>query len=103
MTARAYLSAEQLAELTPWTQDAVEKMVRRGVLVRGIHYFQPFGRRARLLFKWSAIVSLIEAGTVQPGSDAVIQDEPVADGAANGSNHILNVEKATTKLQRLLG
>ena len=57
---REYLSAEQLAEATPWTASAIEKMVRRGALKQGVHYFQPFGHRTQLLFEWSAIVELIE-------------------------------------------
>jgi hypothetical protein len=35
-------------------------MVTRGVLRKGVHYFQPFGGRSQLVFKWRAIVSLIE-------------------------------------------
>ena len=40
--------------------EAIEKMVTRGVLKRDVHYFQPFGRRTQLIFKWNAIVTLIE-------------------------------------------
>ena len=57
---REYLSAEQLAELTPWSIEALQKLIQRGVMRRDVHYFQPFGRRTQLVFKWSAIVHLIE-------------------------------------------
>lgn len=97
---RAYLSAEQLAELTPWTPDAIEKMIRRGVLVRDVHYFQPFGKRGRLVFKWDAIVTLIEGRRVQCEPQAVVEGEPLA--AAVAARCVLDVEKATTDLQRLL-
>jgi hypothetical protein len=95
---RVYLSAEQLAELTPWTPDAIEKMIRRRVLVCGVHYFQPFGRRGRLLFKWEAIVALIE------GQAIPVQAPAVLDAAAPmvPARRTLDVEKATTELQRLL-
>lgn len=59
--ARAYLNAEQLAAITPWSADAIEKMVRRGVLKLGVHYFQPQGRGTKLIFKWAAICEFIEA------------------------------------------
>ena len=57
---REYLSAVQLAALTPWSVEAINKKVRRGELVRGKHYFQPNGPGSQLVFKWSAIVALIE-------------------------------------------
>jgi hypothetical protein len=57
---REYLDAKQLAAQTPWSVNAIEKMIRRGVLRKSVHWFQPFGRRTQVLFKWSAIVGLIE-------------------------------------------
>ena len=91
---REYLSAEQLAEVTPWSVDAIEKMVHREVLKRNVHYFQPFGRRTQLVFKWSAIVTLIE------GDHTKIDD--------THSEHVverrgqIDVEKAKAGLGRLL-
>lgn len=98
---RAYLSAEQLGELTPWSPDAVEKMIRRGVLIRGVHYFQPFGRRGRLLFKWDAVVALIEGRPVQSETQPMVEGDLAA--AVPSTRPTLDVEKATTDLQRLLG
>jgi hypothetical protein len=34
---REYLSAEQLAKVTPWSISAIEKMVSRGILKRDVH------------------------------------------------------------------
>jgi hypothetical protein len=96
---RPYLSAEQLAELTPWTPDAIEKMIRRGVLVPGVHYFQPFGRRTKLIFKWEAIVALIE-GRAAPGFVCAVIPESETRESSDG--RVIDVEKATTELQRLL-
>lgn len=89
---REYLHAEQLAAVTPWSADAIEKMVRRGTLQRGVHYFQPHGRGTKLIFKWSAIVMLIESGM---GVGA-------ATGRSPESGKVIDVEKATTGLRRLL-
>jgi hypothetical protein len=99
---RAYISAEQLAALTPWTPDAIEKMMRRGLLVRGVHYFQPFGRRSRLLFRWDAIVALIEGRVIQSEQQPAVEGEPAKVATVAPARRTLDVEKATTDLQRLL-
>lgn len=93
--AREYLNAEQLAELTPWSTDAIEKMVRRGTLKIGVHYFQPFGHRSQLLFKWHAIVALIE-GQLESEHQALAAQDPLLKGP-------LDVAKAAENLGRLLG
>jgi len=93
---RPYVSAQQLAELTPWTPDAIEKMVRRGVLRRGMHYFQPGGRRTQLIFKWSAIEDLIEGRVIPGQTTSVLEDAP------RRVVRELDVEKATKELQSLL-
>lgn len=94
-----YLSAQQLAALTPWSVRAIEKMVARGLLLRGVHYFQPFGRRSQRIFKWAAIKELIESGGSAPLPRSMIGNPPVV-GRMNGQ---IDVEKATAELQRLLG
>ena len=90
---REYLSIEQFAALGPWSADAIEKMIRRGVLRRDVHYFQPFGPRTRLIFKWTAIVTLIE------GRTSLVDTQGVAP-ASWGT--VLDVETATADLHRLL-
>ncbi|MFI5366714.1 MAG: hypothetical protein ACHQ4J_13945 [Candidatus Binatia bacterium] len=99
-TPKPYISAEELAQRTPWTLDAIEKMIRRGVLVRGRHYFQPTGQRGRLIFKWATIVALIEERAIQSGSESMIE---AGLSKAQKTKQVLDVEKATTDLQRLLG
>jgi hypothetical protein len=54
---KPYLSTSELSELTPWTEDAIKKLMQRGVLQPGRDWFH-FGRR--IVFKWAAIVDLIE-------------------------------------------
>lgn len=94
-----YLSAEQLAAVTPWTVDAIEKMIDRGMLVKNVHFFQPFGRRSQRIFKWAAIEALIEGGAA-PAEGARMVEQTPAPAPAIGT---IDVEKATTELQRLLG
>ncbi len=91
---REYLSAAQLAQVTPWSVEAIHKMVQRGVLRREVHFFQPFGPRAHLVFKWRAIVTLIEGRSLD-GDDR--EDGRVIELGA------IDVEKATAEFSRLLG
>jgi hypothetical protein len=99
---KPYLSAEELAQRTPWTLEAIEKMIRRGLLVRGRHYFQPTGQRGRLIFKWAAIVALIEERAIQSGSESVIEALEAGPSTTQKKKRVLDVEKATADLQRLL-
>lgn len=94
-----YLSVEQLAAVTPWSVRAIEKMVSRSVLVKGVHYFQPFGRRSQRIFKWAAIEALIESGAAPAAGGRVLDQTP----ASTQTIGKIDVEKATTELQRLLG
>jgi hypothetical protein len=56
---KPYVSIAELAELTPWTDQAIRTMISRGILRKGKHYFH-VGRRP--VFKWAAIVAFIEQG-----------------------------------------
>jgi hypothetical protein len=94
VTPRAYLNAEQLSVLTPWSPDAIRRMVQRGVLHKGEHFFQPLGPGTHRLYKWSAIVELIESNDAEPPMAGAVERraEPEA----------INVEEATARLRRLL-
>lgn len=91
---RPYLYAEELSALTPWSTDAIDRMVARGILRLGVHYFQPGGRR---IFKWQAIVELIEGERV--GDPSAPAGEP-RQGLRRG---VLDVERTTEGFRRLLG
>jgi hypothetical protein len=96
VSAKPYLYAEELSALTPWTVDAINTKVRRGELQRGVHYFQDH-KGGRLIFKWAAIVDLIErvsANGANEGASLALSHAP------NGK--VLNVAKAKAELQRLL-
>jgi hypothetical protein len=94
VTPRAYLNAEQLSMLTPWSPDAIRRMIQRGVLRKGEHFFQPLGSGTHRLFKWTAIVELIESNDAEPPMTGAVdcRTEPEA----------INVEEATQRLRRLL-
>lgn len=59
---KPYLSIRELAELTPWTDQAIRTMISRGVLREGVHFFY-VGRRP--VFKWEAVVAFIEHREVE--------------------------------------
>ena len=92
-TVREYLYAEQVAALTPWSEDALDRLIQRGTLRAGVHFFQPTGHRGRRIFKWSALVRLIEAHDLEPAP--VVRTKMRTKG--------LDVEKAEERLRRLLG
>ena len=54
---KPYLSIAELAQLTPWTDQAIRTMLSKGKLQEGVHFFY-VGRRP--IFKWAAIVAFIE-------------------------------------------
>jgi len=56
---KPYLSIAELAQLTPWTDQAIRTMISRGVFREGQHFVY-VGRRP--VFKWAAIVGFIEQG-----------------------------------------
>jgi hypothetical protein len=94
---REYVHIEELEERTPWTREAVKALMRRGVLVRGKHYFQPSGPHGRLIFKWSAVVGLIEAG----GRDSADVVETIP--RRRRGRIAIDVEEVTARARRLLG
>jgi hypothetical protein len=98
VAAPPYLSTDQLAQLTPWTIEAINTMRKRAVLKRGVHYFQPAGKHGQVIFKWAAVVELIEGSAC---SQRNVVDTPQSVIAlANGK--IIHVEEATERANRLL-
>jgi len=96
---RPYLSIQQLAEVTPWTAGAIRKMVARGVMQLGVHYFRPLGRRREVVFKWAAIVALIEGSTIRCPAATMVDDRTGSAAAHKG----IDVEQATASFEALLG
>jgi len=89
VTPRPYMSIEQLAAVTPWTSEAIRRMVSRGRLQKGVHYFQ-LRARGQLVFKWEAIVALIEREAVPAAPAAAAEGDPC------------DIEAITATLRRVL-
>ena len=89
---REYLYIEQLAELTPWTEDAIRTMVARGKFKLGVHYFKPQGLNSRPIFSWEAVVKYIEVDDNASRAGDVI---PLADGT------MIDLNETTAKAHRL--
>jgi hypothetical protein len=49
-----YLTTEQLAERIQYDPRTIRNQLKDSVLLEGVHYVRPFGRR-KLLFIWEAI------------------------------------------------
>ena len=49
-----YMTTEELAEKLRYDARYVRECLKDSVLVEGIHYFRPFGRR-KILYVWEAI------------------------------------------------
>lgn len=70
---REYLYIEQLAELTPWTPQAIRTLVSRGKLKQGVHFFRPLGPTSRPIFRWSAIQEFIEGSQAGEANENALQ------------------------------
>ncbi len=64
---KPYLSIAELAQLTPWTDQAIRTMISRGVFREGEHYFY-VGRRP--VFKWAAVVGFIEKRALKQAGES---------------------------------
>jgi hypothetical protein len=74
---KPYVSIAELAQLTPWTDQAIRTMMSKGILRPGRHFFY-VGRRA--IFKWSAIVAFIEQSEELEGDRVPHYRDNSADG-----------------------
>ena len=89
----------EVAELTPWTEDAIRAKIRRGELRAGEHYFQE-GHRGRLIFKWDAIVDEIENGGAAERAHAKTKGRSQEQRRSHGK--AIDVEETKSGLRRLL-
>ncbi|HVO24461.1 MAG TPA: hypothetical protein VMW56_12635 [Candidatus Margulisiibacteriota bacterium] len=96
-TVRPYMSIEQLEAATPWSVPAIRKKMARSVLKLGVHYFRPLGRRREVVFKWSAIVAMVEQQSPR------VEEPESAPSRPRRTTGIIDVEQATADFERLLG
>jgi hypothetical protein len=49
-----YLTARELAERIKYKPNVINNMLKDSVLLEGVHYVRPFGRR-KVLYLWEAV------------------------------------------------
>jgi hypothetical protein len=57
-----YLTARELAERIKYKPNVINNLLKDSVLIEGIHYVRPFGRR-KVLYLWEAVEqAMLEGG-----------------------------------------
>jgi len=57
-----YLTARELAERIKYKPNVINNMLKDSVLLEGVHYVRPFGRR-KVLYLWEAVEhAMLEGG-----------------------------------------
>ena len=60
-TGSTYLTARELAERIKYKPAVINNLLKDSVLLEGIHYVRPFGRR-KVLYIWEAVEQSMLAG-----------------------------------------
>lgn len=62
-TSATYLTARELADRIKYKPHVINNMLKDSVLLEGVHYIRPFGRR-KVLYLWEAVErTMIEGGS----------------------------------------
>ena len=61
---KTYLTAKELSERIKYKPNVINNMLKDAVLIEGIHYIRPFGRR-RVLYLWEAVEQTMLTGAEQ--------------------------------------
>ena len=68
-----YLTARELAERIKYKPNVINNMLKDSVLIEGIHYVRPFGRR-KVLYIWEAVErTMIDGGKQSAAVTAMAQ------------------------------
>ena len=59
-----YLTARELAERIKYKPNVINNMLKDSVLIEGVHYVRPFGRR-KVLYLWEAVERTMLQGGAQ--------------------------------------
>ena len=59
-----YLTARELAERIKYKPNVINNMLKDSVLIEGVHYVRPFGRR-KVLYLWEAVERTMLNGGVK--------------------------------------
>ena len=66
-----YLTARELAERIKYKPNVINNMLKDSVLLEGIHYVRPFGRR-KVLYLWEAVELAMLKGAGQAAAATAI-------------------------------
>ena len=68
-----YLTARELAARIKYKPNVINNMLKDSVLLEGVHYIRPFGRR-KVLYLWEAVErTMIEGATQSAAVTAMAQ------------------------------
>ena len=68
-----YLTARELAERIKYKPNVINNMLKDSVLLEGVHYIRPFGRR-KVLYLWEAVErAMLEGGAQSAAVTAMAQ------------------------------
>jgi len=68
-----YLTARELAERIKYKPNVINNMLKDSVLIEGIHYVRPFGRR-KVLYLWEAVeLAMLKGGRQAAAATAMAE------------------------------
>ena len=68
-----YLTARELADRIKYKPNVINNMLKDSVLIEGIHYVRPFGRR-KVLYIWEAVErTMVDGGKQSAAVTAMAQ------------------------------
>lgn len=68
-----YLTARELADRIKYKPTVINNMLKDSVLLEGVHYIRPFGRR-KVLYLWEAVErTMLEGGAKAAAVNAMAQ------------------------------
>jgi hypothetical protein len=68
-----YLTARELADRIKYKPNVINNMLKDSVLIEGVHYVRPFGRR-KVLYLWEAVErTMLEGGSQSAALTAMAQ------------------------------
>ena len=68
-----YLTARELAERIKYKPNVINNMLKDSVLIEGVHYVRPFGRR-KVLYLWEAVErTMLDGGAQSAAATAMAQ------------------------------
>lgn len=70
-TKSTYLTAKELAERIKYKPTVINNMLKDSVLIEGVHYIRPFGRR-KVLYLWEAIEQAMLSGGINSAASSTL-------------------------------